>query len=414
LPLFTTFDDLRFCEEIENARNSVVVASPGISIQIAESLIATQKRLGAGRLQVVLDVSAEVARLGLGDHTAVELLQAAGVDVRHQSGLRIGILICDHLGWTFYRTPRLIEDERPAHLEAFNSISLTEAQVIILRGELPSTTPDAGILDELHSLLPVVGNERLAVEDRIAISSALKIAPPQKFDLARQTQVYASLIQFVELSFTGFNISSHRVKIPKDLPIIASKDENLKGRLTASLKVLDKFQKPESLKNISARLEELRNAYLIPVGPAGRILLKSKREAFEAELKHIEQDLLDCKEKLKEDLEKKLKSTFDSLVPEIARAVLADPPPLFRGRYQQNIQDAESYVYDSLSKEFPDAADLVDSMKVNVFFKDVTYETLTNKAFSEKVMKAIPRSIIEGALLDEKIVAPAVILPEKP
>ena len=34
-------------------------------------------------------------------------------------------------------------------------------------------------------------------------------------------------------------------------------------------------------------------------------------------------------------------------------------------------------------------------MKIQKFYKDVTYETLKDKEFSERVMKVIPKSVLE-------------------
>ena len=63
------------------------------------------------------------------------------------------------------------------------------------------------------------------------------------------------------------------MQLPKTLPLIASKDKAVKDRLTASLKVLDQIEKPKALREVTTQLEELRNAYLVPVGQAGRIML---------------------------------------------------------------------------------------------------------------------------------------------
>lgn len=46
-------------------------------------------------------------------------------------------------------------------------------------------------------------------------------------------------------------------------------------------------------------------------------------------------------------------------------------------------------------------------MKIHKFYKDVTYETLKNKDFAERVMKVIPQSVLEGSLLREEVAAKA-------
>lgn len=406
MPLFTTLDGTRIEKEIGLARSSIILAASGISSAIAVALVAASQRLASGNVQVVLDVSPSVARLGYGEHAAVELLRAAGLDVRHHAGLRIGVLICDRQGWSFTSTPRLVEATASADTDAFNAIALTEAQVMVLRGELPQVSGNVvDMVSRPPEFPPVVGSQKLDVTTLDKVKAALEIAPPQQFDLARQTQVYAALIEFVELSFEGFNIQSRRVQLPSTLPMIASKDKSLKERLTASLKVLDKIEKPKVLKDITESLEELRKAYLVPVGPAGRVMLKSKRNGFEAELKTIEDSLQTCKESLVQDLKKVLDAVVASITPELARAVLMDPPPRFRGLFPATAESAAEYVREQLEKTFPSAENLVAGMKIHKFYKDVTYETLKNEEFAERVLSEIPKSVLDGSLLNESTAA---------
>lgn len=402
MPLFTTLDDTRLALEISRAGSSVILAAPGISRSVAQALVEAGKRVGLENVQVVLDVSASVARLGYGEHEAVTILRSGGIALRQHAGLRTGVLICDRQGWSFTSTPRLVEADAVAGGEAFNAIALTEAQVIVLRGELPAT---GRAMAPESALLPIVGVAE--VDDAIVekVNNALAMAPPQSFDLARQTQVYAALIEFVELKFEGFNLQSRRVRLPKTLPMIASNDKTLKARLSASLKVLDNIEKPKALKDITDSLDELREAYLIPVGPSGRVMLKTKRGEFEAELHRIEEALNDCKDTLLEDLKQVLDSVIASITPELARAVIADPPPRFRGLFQANEESAADYVREELEKAFPSAETLVEGMRIHRFYKDVTYETLKNKEFVARVLSVIPKAVLEGSLLDERIAA---------
>lgn len=403
MPLFTTLNQQRMCEIINSAKQHIVLATPGISMPIAEALITARNRLGNNSVQVVLDVSAQVARLGYGSHDAVELLQKEGFTVRQQSGLRIGALICDEVGWSYASFPALVEADPTEVSEAYNAIALTSAQVMMLRSELPPVTKNEALPVAIE--YPVVGCEPIDEASLKKVKSALTIAPPQAFDLARQTQVYAALIQFVELRFEGFNIQSRRIQLPKTLPLISSKDKALKNRVTASLKVLDKIEKPKKLVEVTDKLEELRHAYLVSAGQAGRIILKSKRSDFEKELADIEMSLEECKKALVEELQKALDQVSSSIIPDLKRAVLADPPSKFRGLFPLTSEYAELYVKDELEKAFPSAEELIADMKIHKFYKDVTYETLKNKEFEGRVMQQIPKAVLDGSLLQEDIAA---------
>lgn len=403
MPLFSTLTTERICSAIGSAQRHVILAAPGIGMPVADALLQACQRLPKGAVQVVLDVSPSVARLGYGEYAAVEKLAAAGIPLHQHEGLRIGVLICDDAGWSFATSPCLVEADPAGDSEAFNAIALTTAQVMVLRAELPAINN----MDDREPApeYTVVGTELVDEATLAKVKRALDIAPPQQFDLARQTQVYAALIQFVELTFEGFNIQSRRVQLPKTLPLIASKDKAVKDRLTASLKVLDQIERPKALREVTTQLEELRNAYLVPVGQAGRIMLKSKRGDFEKELKAIEDSLEACKKTLETELQAALKGVVDAIVPDLARAVMADPPPRFRGLFSATEESAAEFVKDELAKTFPSADELVAGMKIHKFYKDVTYETLKNKDFSERVMKEIPTSVLEGSLLQEHVAA---------
>lgn len=403
MPLFTTLTTQRMCEEIAAARQRVILAAPGVVSTVSSALITAHQRLPAGGVQVVLDVSATVSRMGYGEHAATEQLAKAGVPLRQQSGLRLGVLICDDHGWSYASAPRLVEAEPTGPEDACNAIALTQAQVLALRAELPATHVE----DEAAAAIayPMIGAEPVEPETLERVERALEIAPPQPFDLARQTRVYHALLQFVELTFEGFSLQSRRVQLPKSLPVIASRDRALKDRLSASLKLLDSMEKPAVLKEIAGRLEDLRMAYLVPVGRAGRVILKGKLADFEKELAEIEHDLGQCRQALKGELETALQGVANSLVPDLARAVLADPPPRFRGMYPLSEEAAATFVHEELRKAFPTAEALVQGMRIHKFYKDVTYETLKNEEFGTKVKGLIPPSILDGALLHEHTAA---------
>ena len=74
------------------------------------------------------------------------------------------------------------------------------------------------------------------------------------------------------------------------------------------------------------------------------------------------------------------------------------------GRLVSRNKGAYTHLAESIAA-FPSADELVAGMKIHKFYKDVTYETLKNKDFSERVMKEIPPSVLEGSLLQEHVAA---------
>jgi len=78
-----------------------VFIAPGIRAPVAMALARAMEIVPTGAVHLVLDVDAEVCRLGYGDKDfkGMEILQAEaekhGVTVNHHPGIRIGLLIAD-------------------------------------------------------------------------------------------------------------------------------------------------------------------------------------------------------------------------------------------------------------------------------------------------------------------------------
>ncbi|WCJ60916.1 hypothetical protein NXS98_07290 [Fontisphaera persica] len=107
---------------IAGARRLVVFAAPGVSNVVAEALSEAWRRLGAQGVRVILDVDAEVCRLGYGTMEGLQRLQTTaqslGTMVCEQPGLRLGLLVVDEKVLIYSPTPLLIEagssqDKRP-------------------------------------------------------------------------------------------------------------------------------------------------------------------------------------------------------------------------------------------------------------------------------------------------------------
>lgn len=411
MAFFTKLTNSRICDEILSAKKTVVIAAPGIDKAIAKALINAQQSLPAGAVQVVLDVSATTSRLGYGEFEAIEMLQFAGLEIKQQSGLRLGVLLCDGRGWSFVSAPCLVEAEAHEQDNVCNAIVLTEIQVIALRAELPAATPSIAQItpDKLQSPIQksIIGAEPVKTETIQQVKTALKLAPVQAFDLARQSQVYTSLVQFVELKLEGLNLQARKVSLPKDLSLITTSDEELKKRVSTTLKLLEKIDTPKQLADISEKINELRASFLVPVGNLGRIIIKHKRNDFEVILAEIKKDLDKCRIETQNLIEAGLEKTKHALVADLVRAVLKNPPMQFRGMYQLNNADAERYVIKELDKVFPHAEKLVEGMKISCIYKDVTYDMLKNEDFANKLNDIIPESILDGALLREHTAAAA-------
>lgn len=106
---FETIDDAGLALRIRDARERVLLCAPGFGDPVSAALIQAHSRLGRERVVVIVDGTAQAARLGYGHFDAVGQLSQAGVAIRVEPGLRLGTLIVDGQGWCFATPPLLVD-----------------------------------------------------------------------------------------------------------------------------------------------------------------------------------------------------------------------------------------------------------------------------------------------------------------
>lgn len=399
--IFQTLRQHDIAARIRGARSIVIYAAPGVSAVVADALRSASEHLPDAVIAIV-DATANSARMGYGRFDQIERLISAGVDVRREAGLRQALLIADNRGWAFALPAEFLEAEASEGTSAPNAIELTPAQVVVLRAELPSPrSADADMRSAAPKSLPLVGAQPLEPTVIEQVKRELRIAPPQPFDLARQVLVYSALVRFVELEMKGWKLEGRQVKLPADrLPILSTTDRDLKQRIKSSLNMLDQI--PEGLlRSLRGEVEELRKAFCRPVGAMGSVVLVASQPLLEEKIKAIQEKLNTEKAALTDQIQTALNKVIDGLVPELARAVLADPPNPFLGLYGQTEEGARDYVRVELARLFPTAQEIVSDMSLRLTFKDVTYNVLKDQAFKDKVLTSFSRTALPQELLTE-------------
>src|SRR5215208_5075422 len=186
---FFRVDDTALVEVIAGARERLVFIAPGVRTQVAEALAKAIESLPPMGLHLVLDVDAEVCRLGYGSMQGLALLQAAaakhGLPLRHHPGIRIGLVIADDTTVIYSPTPLLIEA---------GSVQPDKPNAIILRGEVPLTVTDACGLDPAGVAEVQVGKNPVDAVALEAVAQDLRDRPAKKFNVARIERVFSSLL----------------------------------------------------------------------------------------------------------------------------------------------------------------------------------------------------------------------------
>jgi hypothetical protein len=153
---------------------------------------------------------------------------------------------------------------------------------------------------------------RVADEAFAAVSRRLEEAPPVRFDVARQVQVFNAYLQYVELKLTGAAIQRHRLAIPESIQKLGG-SKDLEGRLRTTFDLIEKGGQLSS-KALEDALNEIRKNFTPSLGKDhGRVVLKAAKP-------HLEERLAKFRDELKAHQEKVEKSCKGSLMNRASRS----------------------------------------------------------------------------------------------
>lgn len=375
------------CNLVHAAKRQVLLCAPGLQQPLAAALVNCRRQLGREAVRVVLDVADSTARMGYGDFDAVSLLMEGDTDVRVEAGLRTCVLVCDDIGYAFFTPPMLVETQDDQHIGP-NAMTLHPAQVqAVLNAVFPRTHPLG------QPTTPQVGKELLTSIQTQQVKESLDANPPQKFDLARKVNVFNAFIEFVELRLTGLHIARHTVQLPRDLVLALRDDATAKRLLTTFKLVSDESKVAKDAAEIDLRVRALRERYTRSLGDGlGSVILRSKRQALTSEVKSIREAIETFQVKVLERLEKELADSRKKLVEGLLPAVKKSTPPALQAQVsgKPTAEVLRRYLDDELARVFPTAQSLIGEMKLEWVPKGVTYETLSNSEFQERVRAAFP------------------------
>ena len=397
---FTQISSQSLEEMIEQAKESVILAAPGLQQNVANALVKTAARLGKEMVIVCLDASEHAIRLGYGEIQSIELLKANQLLVQHVEHLRFALIVVDGNGYSFTPNALYLESEAASSL-GFNAIKLTADQVreacarlsIAAKAIAVAQCENDGTKQQLQNIDTDIKHQIIEDSSVVKISQALKEAPPQAFDVSRQVRVYSAYLQYVEVNMSGAAIQRQKVAIPKILQSVGATNNELEGRLKTSFDLLEKDNTLSS-KKLDKKLKELRDAFTPSLGKThGRVMLKSNKVFFNQEIELFKKQLEEHAKKV----ESSLQSDIDESIAKIAKYYLpivkAKPPLDMRGKLGNHIEDdthVTDWIIRQLNGVFPTANKMISNIYVSIIYKDVTFENLNDKEFLNAVEHAFP------------------------
>jgi hypothetical protein len=422
-PLQSITEEL-LIQAIGRAASRIVLVAPAVWPPIADALAASWHRLGGENVSVILDVDAEVCRLGYGSIDGLNILQEAastlGQAIGHEPGVRICVLIADAQTFVFSPTPRLIESP-PGASDTKAESTTPRTNGIILQSTPPDLKDQLGVGPAGAATLNV-GLEPVQPGKVESVSKDLHANPPKPFDLTRAVNVYNAKIRFVEFRVTGYRVSEHTVSLPKHLVSIVRKNKALDRKISSALKLLDSGDPlvggdldaqssddtldegdllPQSSgstsggddmvsqSTVEGAKKKIEAKFLKLVPKIGRIIRRSDIPQFEEAVTGLDTTLKEFSDSLQSALAENYRKTAEELAEAILPEVLQQLPDHWKKLLGPN-PDRERVRYrimDDLQRAFGDPDKKARRIKSSVVFKDVTYEMLKDPDFIEVVME---------------------------
>ncbi len=397
--LFCSLTPLRLAELVRSARHAVCYAGPGIQLDLAQAMVEVAGRVGKEMLTVSLDFDDRVMRMGYGNVDAVKLLLDAGIAVQSSPGLRTALVVVDNEGYIFTPTALYLEAE-PTDGAASNAVRMSGEQVSQALARLSpaaktiaiaqAKTPEAK--QRIEALTVDVVSAPITPEKLAEVTSSLETAPPVRFDLARQVRVFEPYLQYVELSLTGAAIQRHRMAIPEKIQNLGGSEE-LENRLRTTFELIEKGSKLSS-KPLEDALNEIRKNFTPSLGKDhGRVVLKAAKPHLVDRLTAFRLKLEAHQKSVAEDLHKHLDTSREQIVAYyLPRVMAAKPDALLGQSLNGEVSEAAAagWLHGELDKVFPSAESLIQEMKLEERYKDVTFETLNREDFLDSVKDAFP------------------------
>ncbi|MGE3310954.1 MAG: hypothetical protein AB7O66_13370 [Limisphaerales bacterium] len=376
---------------IQSASKRIVFLAPGIDEATAAALGTAWQHLGPEAVTVILDIDAEVVRLGYGTQKGLEDIQVAAAAcnqaVCHQPGVRICVVVADETSLIFTPTPLLIEA---------GSIQPNRPNGIALQATPKALGDELGVGGDGPAKRQI-GLEVVRIEAIEAVKKDLTDNPPLKFDLSRKERVFNAKLEFVEFELEGCFISRHTVTIPPELVGMAKMDQKTRDKLRSSFRLLEESDILDAKKKISEKTlrdecQRIRRKFLRSVTGYGALMLRANKDTFEKEVGALREQVKAFQNALREKLTGIYDDNAKRLTKALLPSVLKSPPEEWTGALGTNPEkkEMERMLHRTLLQAFGDPESLLKEMRVNLNFKGVTYGTLIDAKFIKGASDQFP------------------------
>ena len=395
---FTLVDDDVLVNHIGRAQRRLVFVAPGIRQPVAQALARAMHIVPTNAMHLVLDVDAEVCRLGYGDKDfkGMEILQAEagkhGLTVNHHPGIRIGLLIADDTTLIYSPTPMLIEA---------GSKHADKPNAIVLQSELPPQLANACAVGEAGPATLEVGKDSINPAKVQEVKRDLEERPPKEYNVARVERVFSSMLHFVELRIEDYKLTGRSILLN---PKLFVRNAEVAGRLTnryhlfaetdslvTEIPCIGEDGKPQKDKpkvkfgprSVDEERKRIKDKYIIEAGDFGLVILRKDVADFEKEIVVLKAKIEEYKKAVQDAIKRRTDEIVAELLGALTETLKANPPDHWRSKYLGKTPT------DADIKRLFEADVKTEVKRVNTDFnprifhayKDVTYQTFKDENF---------------------------------
>ena len=140
-------------------------------------------------------------------------------------------------------------------------------------------------------------------------------------------------------------------------------------------------------------INELKKSFTKSIPKYGNVLLKSKKNLFDAAVHKLEDSIKIFQQNVEKHLEEEIEKSRDRLMKMLIPAVTDNPPDDLSGQVQGDKatnEQVKKYLSIRLDHIFPSAEEVTSAMSLDCIIKAVTYETISNEEFQKNIKKAYP------------------------
>jgi hypothetical protein len=393
--ILESMPDRRMAREIRAAKERVLLAAPAVTSTVAEALMDAISAIGRENVSVTLDCSEEVIRMGYGTLEAVEHLMKSGGTIRQCDGLRTGLLIRDERAWHYCPTALAVSDFGGSNAVRISSDGAAELiRSIAWDVDQASKQRTTSCVQEtVQSEYGIdAALEPLTLSKLDSVKRKLEAAPPLAPTAARQVRRFSSCAQHVQIELTGCAIQRQRVRVPEELEGLAPESE-LRGRLHTSFEPFER-RNDLSSKPLEDELRRIRREYAPHLGrPWGRLILRRRRPAFEEEIAAFRGRLRAYRQTAERKLARHIAAARQQVADHYLSAALSDPPDAlwtYALGHPPNETQAREWLEATLDTALPDPAELVEHMRLEVQFHNVSWDTLQDAKFFDVLRDTFP------------------------